>query len=174
MYSQPYHEMGIKNKAPAWRYSKAEEAEMLYLSLAAKHHCGPQQPVSDDAVESDDEDANDQSPELANRSNHLGQAATEISENTSPTDLAHIRLKERFLDNFAELLARRKDARDISSCALVETVKKIKVFVARNAGLDHGAQTPNLDGNERAKGTDARFLQDFTTHFMQLHEGMSN
>lgn len=147
-------------KAPAWKYTPEKEAELLYLALAARHHCGQQQPVSshdadlgaDFSEDDDDYDAHE---------------SAAVSAGPMPTNKAmHKRLKERFLDSFAELLARRKDPRFVSSCALDDSGKRIKVFVARNAGFEFD----QAEQSEESIG-DHDFFEQFKKQAAGLHKG---
>ena len=156
----------MKTKAPVWIYTAEKEAELLYLALAARHHCGQQQPVSLCDAEADGEcsEEDDYDPP---------KVASSPAGAITADDTIRLRLKERFLDNFAELLARRKDARYVSSCALIDCGKKFKILVARNAGFGSdsaegsGATTGNSIG-------DAAFFEEFKRQVADLHKGKAS
>lgn len=119
----------------SWKYTSAEEAELLYLSLAARHHCGQQMPFLDCKSESDGDSSDDDEESPLGDEHGAVRIGADPSEATSAAETVRNRINERFLDSFAELLAHRKDARFVSSCALEECETKVKIFVSRNAGF---------------------------------------
>lgn len=142
----------MKSRTPGWKFSKPHQGEITYLSLAARRRCGEQQISRSDELDAD------------------GDSSDSEDEHAVPDgDTAEDPMKDRFLDNFAELLACRKDPRFISACVAEDTGKRVKIYAARNGGfdidLDAGSAAP-------AAATDSIFFRAFRTHVSRLHKGM--
>lgn len=152
-------------KGPAWEYTKEDEAGLLYLALAARDHCGQQQSPPNSETDSEDEFCHEN--EHAGMRNHgdTDQPTAVSSEAFTAEDPPHVRMKKQFLDNFAELLSRRKDPAFVSSCALVESEKKAKIFVARNAGFG------DASGERSQQSVDFAFFGAFKRHALDLRRG---
>lgn len=109
-----------------WTYSETQEAETFFLALAARLRHQQQQPLDDDWEGLDAEEES---------------CADDVSMvNAQLTEDSRRGLKKVFLDRFAELLARRKDARFVSCAALVECCAdgedRWELCVARNHVFD--------------------------------------
>lgn len=146
----------MKTTTPAWQWSKPAEAELLYLSLAVQHHCGQQQPLTSCGIETN-EGSSDDAASLED-DNDIGDL-----EQADRTHNVDTRMKQRFLDNFSELLACRKDPRFVSCSSLVECATKAKVFVARNGGFD-------IDG-AGSRSTDSKFFKEFERQTRGISKG---
>lgn len=123
-------------KAPAWTFSLGDEGELLYLSLYAKHHCGEQQLQADLETAYESEDSGDEDDGVTMDRKSAVHSTPPRSKIVFADRGRESDFKDHFLDYFAELLAYRKDPRYVSASVLVEYEKKIKLFVARNAGFD--------------------------------------
>ena len=158
-----------KGKTPAWKYTKEKESELLYLSLAARIHCGQQQAVLPCELESDEysEDEEYYNHDTDQEASLPPPGYTIPCKAMTEDDTLRHSIRKRFLDSFAELLARRKVARCVSSCVLVECEKQVFIFVDRNEGI-------NLDGDETDLSPDAvedhAFLEAFKRHASDLHK----
>lgn len=138
----------------SWHYNELEEAQVLFLALAARTFNGQQQnPMKTNAAledgDSDVEASVDHDVYLSDHeSNYLGGP---------PLPNPKIaRLKDKFLDNFAELLARKKEASFVSCAALVEGSDSATIFVSRN---------------ERFNDTDDRFFKSVSEWVAEVGSG---
>lgn len=149
----------------AWEWTTDQEAGLVYLAVAAREHCGQQQSPCMDGIESDDESSYDGHGFAAEDDHEPIGSTTRPSDILEPVASSGDRMRKDFLDNFAELLACRKDAAHISGCVIVELEKKVKIFVARNSGFN--PDTLAVD----EKFPDRTFFAEFKQKIIDLCKG---
>lgn len=141
-----------------WRYDNKEEAELFFLALAARHHAGQQQDpiIYNTGVDDDESDVD------SFKSNGDGGSGDDDSSSTLSlrrTDSADTGMKEKFLDNFAELISRKKESGYPSCAALKEGANEAFVFVTRNKGFS--------DTND-----EVQFFNDLSEQLMDIRKGL--
>ena len=127
-------------KSPQWDYSEAEAAEVFFLALAARKYHGQQQSPIHCTINANDEDSDsdtgastdEQESDDLLSGEGTGRSSMPVR---SSADQSHGTLKQKFLDSFAEIVARKKDPGFVSCAALVEEGAKATIYVSRNSGF---------------------------------------
>lgn len=136
-------------KLVTWDYNTGNEAETFFLALAARHAGGQQQnPV--DSADVEDDDSEEDSGSCEERTDIQGTPSMVADE---------VIKRKRFLDSFAELLARKKEGNFVSCAALAEENQRATIYVARNNGF-----TPH----------DEIFFTMFIACAKDIHQGLGH
>lgn len=127
-----------------WDSPGLSKAEFLALtSLLSMRNGGQLEPL-DNFDTSHDHSTDESEDEVAS------QYTDDTTRPRQFTASSKDNLRRRFLDRFAEVLSKKKDARHVACAVMQEQEDRVRIWVARNEGFDH---------------SDSEFLSKFASCF---------
>ena len=155
----------MSRKVQDWQYNEKEEAELLFLALAAKHHGGQQQTT----IERNTDLGDDESDVDSCYDDNGVDDTAESTISSHVADPAYAGIKRKLLDHFAELLARKKDPGFVSCNILVEERAEATLLFTRNKAFDEDSKEDMKD--ERV---DREFFAALSAQVADIRRGQSS